>query len=218
MKLLIDTYKNSGTLHHAYIIEGGGEMLREKLFGFLSDTLKHSVRGNPDFWHGQFETFGVDDARNLRDAQANRAVTNGRKIFVVETGFVTVEAQNALLKVFEEPTPNTHFFIILPTAEALLPTLRSRTLIVSGSQENGSGEAEKFLKLAVPERLAMAAEISEAKDKARSIGLINDLIVSLGKGKSRDPAVLQELLKMRGYLNDRSPSLKLILEHISLML
>ena len=55
----------------------------------------------------------------------------GKKIFIIETGFFTREAQNSLLKVFEEePTEGTHFFVFTPSAETLLPTLRSRMVIL----------------------------------------------------------------------------------------
>ncbi len=128
MKFLIDSYKKTGELHHAYVLEGDKENIRTQLFSFIEDQIQQSVRGNPDVWHSQFETLTVDDARALRDTQSNKAITTGKKIFIIETRLMTIEAQNALLKVFEEPTPNTHFFIITPTAEVFLPTLKSRVV------------------------------------------------------------------------------------------
>ena len=43
-----------------------------------------------------------------------------------------IEAQNSLLKVFEEPPRNIEFIIISPTKSNLLPTVRSRLPIVKG--------------------------------------------------------------------------------------
>ncbi len=40
-----------------------------------------------------------------------------------------------MLKVFEEPRGDTHFFMLMPTADNLLPTLKSRLFIID--EENG---------------------------------------------------------------------------------
>src|SRR5207249_1485502 len=39
---------------------------------------------------------------------------------------MTVEAQNALLKLIEEPPPRTRFLLVAERLEALVPTVRSR--------------------------------------------------------------------------------------------
>jgi DNA polymerase III delta prime subunit len=218
MDLLIETYKNTGTIHHAYIVEGSAEDIRLKLFDFIEKHLKLPVSGNPDLWHGQFETFSIDDARKIRDAQSNKGVSGDRKIFIIETRGITVEAQNSLLKVLEEPTSGTHIFIILPSSEIVLPTLRSRVMIVSLRNEHDPKiEARKFLKVSLAERLEMVGEIAEEKDKAKAQELIEGLLLELHTKKGNE-TVLRELLKSRMYINDRSPSLKLLLEHIACIL
>ena len=95
-------------LHHAYLLEGIAESILKELHEFLEEGLSFHIKGNPDFWHGAFDTFGIDDGRALKEMQSRRPVGE-RKIFIVQANFFTREAQNALLKVFEEPTPNTHF-------------------------------------------------------------------------------------------------------------
>ncbi len=223
MRFLIDTYKKTGELHHAYILEGEKGLIREQLFLFLEKDLKQQIKANPDLWHSQYETLTIDDARALRDIQANKAITSGRKIFIIETRFMTVEAQNALLKVFEEPTPNTHFFIITPTAEVFLPTLRSRVVRVAvGNKEAEKNDsAQDFIKSSYKARMEVIAKIVEEKDKGRAIELVDGLLSILHKTESIkivDRALLlHELLSVRSYLNDRSPSLKLLLEHAALI-
>jgi DNA polymerase III delta prime subunit len=220
MKLIIDTFKNSGNLHHAYLMEGEKDAIRNNLLDFIENSLKHPIQGNPDFWHERFDTFSIDDARKLREMQSVKPLVHKRKIFIAEVYSMTVEAQNALLKIFEEPTPGTHFFIIIDTAEILLPTLRSR-MIVIGTNESGEGSkalAKKFMESTPPERIAMVGPIIEEKDKVTASGLIDGLIRELSKKPDAHASELKELLKLRGFLADRSPSLKLILEHISLIL
>jgi DNA polymerase III delta prime subunit len=218
MRVLIDTFKTTGNIHHAYLLEGEREGIRKELLHFIEKHLKINIIGNPDVWQSQFETFTIDDARKLREAQANKAIAGEKKIFIIETRGMTLEAQNSLLKVFEEPTPHTHFFMIVPSAEVFLPTLRSRTVIISQHNDTSSVSAEtkEFLHASKDSRLKMIEEIIEEKDKARAIGLIDGLLKALHSKAS--PQILQELLKCRMYLHDRSPSLKLLLEHISLIL
>jgi DNA polymerase III delta prime subunit len=221
MKILKDTFENTGNIHHAYIIEGERDIVRAELLDFLNTSFKHPTQGNPDFWHEQFETFSVDDARRLREMQNLKPIAYPRKIFVAEVLTMTVEAQNALLKIFEEPASGTHFFIIAHSAELFLPTLRSRVVVVAtvSSLENKNISAKKFLSSSISERLTLVAVIVEEKDKAQANMLVDGIIRELSqKNIENNAEFLQELLKLRSYLSDRSPSLKLILEHISLIL
>ena len=50
----------------------------------------------------------------------------GRAIIIDEAQRMTEQAENTLLKSLEEPPPNTHFIVVTSSAEALLPTIRSR--------------------------------------------------------------------------------------------
>ncbi len=53
------------------------------------------------------------------------------KIFIIEEAhLMTTQAQNALLKTFEEPPPNTHIFLLTTQVNSLLPTIRSRAQIL----------------------------------------------------------------------------------------
>jgi DNA polymerase III delta prime subunit len=180
MKLIIETFENTGNLHHAYILEGEREAIRENLFGFIEKKLKHPVQANPDFHHSIYEAFTIDDARNLKELQATKPISFPRKIFIMEMLTMTVEAQNALLKVFEEPAESTHFFILMQNADILLPTLKSRVIIVRNeneSENNGKSFALKFVKASPAERLKLVADIIEEKDKAKMGELLDNIIV-----------------------------------------
>ena len=221
MKILKDTFENTGNIHHAYIIEGEGEAVRAELFDFLNTSFEHPTKANPDFWHEQFETFSIDDARRLKEMQILKPIAYSRKVFVAEVLSMTVEAQNALLKIFEDPASGTHFFIIAHSAELFLTTLRSRVVVVTDSSQeaNKNAAAKKFLRSTISERLALVATIVEEKDKSQANEIVDGIIRELsGKKLQENVHVLPELLKLRSYLSDRSPSLKLILEHISLIL
>src|SRR5690348_4398318 len=123
MQQLIDFYKNSENLHHAYLfVTHEVEETVTKLKNFIEEHLGLKTSGNPDVTHHQFKTLTIDEARAIAESENRKNISGGRKIFIIETDFITEEAQNALLKVFEEPTLGTHFFLVSPQ-DTLLPTL-----------------------------------------------------------------------------------------------
>ena len=198
----------------------------------ISRELGIVTTSNPDFWVGEFDTFGIDDSRAIKELQSRRPFAGERKIFVLCVHFFTREAQNSLLKVFEEPTAHTHFFIITPNTESLLPTLKSRLFLITPhrhqeSQESSGNDeafsATDFLKRSRAKRLELLKDIIESKDKNRAILFLNELEHALyqvsAKGGPMTKDVREtftEIGTYRSYLNDRSPSIKMLLEHIAL--
>ncbi len=78
----------------------------------------------------------VEDVFKLEHAKAVVAEAyiseqNTKYLILGSTSF-TKEAQNSLLKLFEEPPRNIEFIIISPTKSNLLPTVRSRLGVVKG--------------------------------------------------------------------------------------
>lgn len=225
MESLIDVYKKTGALHHACLFEGEREEILERLTTALEREINFPTKGNPDFWHGEFETFGIDDSRVLKEMQTRKPVMYGRKIFIVSAHSFTTEAQNSLLKVFEEPAVGTHFFIITQNSETILPTLRSRLMIISERSDLpeariGSGvNIEEFLKSSKSDRLILLKDIIEEKDKNTALSFLNDLeIVLYKKTNRRFNRSLEEIIECKKYLNGRSPSVKMILEHVALII
>ncbi|MCH7529769.1 hypothetical protein IIB50_01495 [Patescibacteria group bacterium] len=225
MKLLLDAHKKNA-LFHAYLIEGEKKTVLPELFSFFEKTLKIPTNGNPDFYFREFDNFGIDDGRALQVIASRKAITKHKKIFVITFNSINHESQNALLKLFEEPTPNTHFFIMTSFVDDLLPTLRSRLLIIPRQpiEINEVPFAKKFLHSSKQERLRMLSEIIENKDKSAALSFLNSLELTLysavgKKGLSKDVvSVFEEMHKAHGYLKDRSPSVKMILENISMII
>lgn len=226
MKLDIDT------LHHAYFFEGERKALLSELFDFLEKKLKMGMKGNPNFYTGEFDTFTIDDGRMLKEMQANKVADGERKVLVVAFNSITREAQNSLLKIFEEPTERTHFFIITPSASLFLPTLLSRIQRGESSNEKQqleTREGEKFLKFSKGDRVQYIKELmedisDEKKDKQYAIGLLEQLEVilsskiSLQKATPEDLAMIKLIVKSQDFAHDKSASVKMILENIALSL
>jgi DNA polymerase-3 subunit delta' len=209
-------FKLDKNLHHAYCFEGDVDYITDLLLNFLEKDFK--IKGNPDFWMGEYDRFGINDGRKINDFQLRKA---DKKIIVIKTNFITREAQNSLLKMFEEPTANTHFFIIVPSKEILLPTLQSRLNIEKiEAPASDEGLAKKFIEAEQKDRLDMVKELIDEKDKMGAINLMNQIEKILAENKEmkvEEIVFFERLNKLRGYLNDRAPSMKMILEHLALI-
>ena len=227
MDEIFKLYKTSGALHHAYLIEGDVSTSKGALLAYFAE---HDLprEGHPDFWLAEFETLGIDESRALKEAQAGGAVSGEHRIFVITTTLITHEAQNALLKVFEDPTPGAHFFLLTPSAYALLPTLRSRLAYVAKEREKGAlqDEARAFLTAKTKDRIAEAKRLTEDKDRGLAIRFLEALereLHHVGFEGKENPSVeyiraLEAVVMVRGYANDRPPALKMLFEYLALML
>lgn len=229
MKNLIDSYKKTRNLHHAYAIEGDKESALSSLYKFFENDLKIKTKANPDFYFNEFESFGIDSGRNLRDLASRKAVIGNLRIFVITISSITSEAQNALLKLFEEPADGVHFFIIVSSSEIFLPTLKSRLhILVQGrTLDKEKTLADELIKASKGGRLKLLEGIiedfKENKDKTEAIKLLNNLEATLYKNKSKDGPwksqdveIFEMIQKSRDYIRGRAPSIKMILENIAL--
>lgn len=231
MRQIIDNYRKNGRLHHAYGILGNKDDVKKEIFSFLEKDLKFPTIRNPDFWQGEFNVFKIDDSRALNEAHLNKPIKYGQKVFVIFTNFITKDAQNSLLKIFEEPSANTTFFLVLPGVTDLLATLKSRMIFGKGGDKGVDSKlsAVDFLNAKIGKRLEMVAKIvKDIKDekitKSEAITFIKNLerVVrdnwkSKKTNSGRDDSLLaiEDIEKAISYANDESPSIKVILEHLA---
>lgn len=249
MKQIRDSYKKTGRMHHAYGILGDREKAKEEIFDFLKKDLKFPILANPDFWSGEFNVFKIADSRALNEAHLNRPVKYAKKIFVIFANFITKDAQNSLLKIFEEPRAEAVFFLAMPENTDLLPTFKSRLIlgvIASETKQSSIGlprsarkdeegkrpDALEFLSAKIGKRLNIIAKIvkdikDEKINKSEAIKFIKSLekeIKSTLKLKNAHNArggsllAIEDIEKAISYAGDESPSIKVILEHLALVL
>ena len=137
---------------HAYILNGERGSGKKMLASLFATTLLcekqgpdpcnecHSCRqaesGNhPDIirvTHEKPNTISVEDIRRQvnEDIQI-RPYQGPYKIYIIaEADLMTVHAQNALLKTIEEPPAYAVIFLLTENAEALLPTITSRCVML----------------------------------------------------------------------------------------
>lgn len=221
-------------LHHAYCVEGAGREGLEVCAGAVREAFGLK-RDNPDVVAMSYGTFGVDEAEEFRRWAAERPMggSGAHKFFILAADAYTHEAQNALLKAFEEPPPCTHFFLLAPRAELLLPTLRSRLVVLSAqggvaarSTSSLAADADAFLAGTPAARLARVEKLVKAlKDEKATRGDARAFLAALiartrGEGafSRARAAMLRELSFAEGYSHDRSASFKLLLEHLAVVL
>ncbi len=73
----------------------------------------------------------VEDARALGHFLSLKSASGGRRVVMIDVADeMNASAANAILKLLEEPPPNTFFFLLAHAPGRLLPTIRSRCLHV----------------------------------------------------------------------------------------
>ena len=73
------------------------------------------------------KTIGIEVVRGIRELAYISPNDLDVKIYIIDAAdTMTEQAQNALLKLFEEPPKNVYFFLLCTSASGLLTTVRSR--------------------------------------------------------------------------------------------
>ena len=214
--------------HHAYAIDGR-ENTKKELFEILEHSWKISTKGNPDFSYRRFSSLGVEEARLIKDDAQGKSFGAGKKIFVVDADSITVEAQNSLLKILEEPTPNTHFFIIGSCVKNLISTLNSRVQIIRTNTDNASDTdslAYEFMSASISKRLSLIKKLTddikdEKKPRAEALALLQEIEAIVYKATRKEgklpDKILTDLEMCREYMTDRSAGIKMLLEYVALV-
>ena len=77
------------------------------------------------------KAMGIEDVRNIQKTILLKPFRGKTKAVVIDAySDITLEAQNALLKILEEPPNNTIIIITTPKKELLLPTIISRCKVI----------------------------------------------------------------------------------------
>lgn len=227
--------------HHAYFVTGESEQGIEAALAYAEAELGLARHNNPDLIVLRHGLFSVDDARKIIDS-ANRAPMKGeKKAIVISALRLFHEAQNAMLKVFEEPPAGTTLILVIPAEGMLLPTLRSRLLPLPFSEKQIMTEnrslSRAFLEARTAEREKLVAKLldraksdkDEEKQAARNeaVELVEGLIEAAyaKREEVQDAADREELMAFLSdldaflpILHERSAPLKLIFEHILLVI
>ena len=234
---LIKKHFDKNNIHHAYLIEGNREEIIPEIFSFCED-LDIKISGNPDFCHITVDNFKIDEAFDLRMMSSDKSFTTGKKVFVICVNSFSLDAQNVLLKMFEEPIENTHFFLVVPDVNSLLKTLVSRFYLIKNEKMDLEiEEARKFIGLSLEKRINFIKELlmepqeedEEGNEivildstRSKALKFLNTLESTLHSrivSKSPfDTHIFEQIFKVREFLRMPGSSVKTLMESVALII
>ena len=132
------------------------------------------------------ETIGVGKIRELKRTLAVKPVNKTPIVVTIPLAKkLTEEAQNALLKLLEEPPENVYIILTVPDADLLLPTVVSRCQIISNLSDLSNLSNLSDLKSvlswleegSVPEGFAWAEKLSY--DRSQAVAALDSILAGL---------------------------------------
>ena len=219
--------------HHAYLYVGGQEEGIQAARDFAAAQLGIEGADHPDVAVFAYPgLFPIDDARRIQSVASQAPVKGSQKVIVMAAGRLFHQTQNALLKLFEEPSEGTTLVLIVPAEGILLPTLRSRLIELPRGQEAINPIAQTFLDATPDERGKLVAKLvargkadkDAEKQAARieAVRIVEGLIrfayaareTATGKDAEELTLFLRDLDRFMPILHTSSAPLKLIFEHV----
>ncbi len=190
---------NRRELSHGYIFFGEHSVGKFTFASRLADYLEfgsfepsrtprsESMVINP----GAGESIGIDEVRDIKYFLSQQpAASNYRTVIIDDAEALTDQAQNALLKISEEPPPHGLVILIVSNPDSLTSTLQSRFQKVY-FQRLSTSEIEQYL------HSSYGVDAKTAKDVAgRSFGLMGRaLALALGEAglKSAHKSALEAI-------------------------
>lgn len=172
-----------------------------------------------DIQHVVVDRFSIANVRQLIRAAQQTAVGEDGRSFVVVAAQIPVEAQNALLKLFEEPPQGVTFHLVIPQEGMLIPTLRSRVQIVTTTPKTDTSEMfVEFLASSYADRLTFVADLAKNKEVAKIDELVREVEQYVHENVMHATKSAQALMLVREYIATPGASKKMLLEELALSL
>lgn len=182
LKKHLATAIESRTLSHAYIVEGAEGSGRRTLSRLVAAALACQCEGKRPCGSCSMcekilndnsadvhvlssdgdKSIGVSQIKELREDMYLSATECEYKVYIIHNAeAMTVQAQNALLIILEEPPENTLIFLLTKNSSLLLPTIRSRAQVLRTSLFTAEALAELLPKIS-EEAAKMKKEFPES--------------------------------------------------------
>jgi len=165
---------------------------------------------------------GIEQSRNIKEFfQLMPFQAKGRAIVVEDISGITPEAQNALLKLLEEPPQEAIILLGTPYIHHLLPTVLSRVQVVHDSESAGQRVSEsedvivdKILTSNTEERFKIVEKTTDKK------GLLQNILKYTEKRIARDPSfypIAKDILRAEEWGN-ANVNMRGVLEYLMLII
>lgn len=174
------------------------------------------------------QSIGIDDIKKMQEKIILKPMQSKMKVvFLNDADILTTEAQNALLKILEEPPDRTQIMLGAESKDALLKTIQSRCKICILRTNDRSfskkerDEYERFIDslhaLTIAERLKKAEVLSKNKDEAilwieNLVILLHEKIISPENVKPQTITVMKNLQKLHTVLKTTNVNPRFALE------
>lgn len=173
-------------------------------------------------------SFGIEQVRNMQKVAYRKPMQGKSKALILEDAEkLTTEAQNALLKLLEEPPQHTFVFLSCTTDANFLPTILSRCkkIVLEEVKEAMSENAifqytsilESLMSSSISQKLALAEKIAGDKDTLSNT--VRGFILFLREKMLEEtdntsfPRLLNALQKAFQQIQSTNVSPRMILEH-----
>jgi DNA polymerase-3 subunit delta' len=233
--LTLAAYLRGGRLPHAILAEGPNNPEKDAFVSAVAMSAlceadaasrpcgecRHCVKAakgiHPDILsyggEGGARSFHIDTVRELRkEAYVRPNEADGKVLILREVQNMSVQAQNALLKVIEEPPRNVTFLLTCENKAVLLETIRSRVAVIAlgdaavsqeESEDDGLDVAGLVYDACIGDELAaMGALAAYERNRPGLHALLERMHAALGEAMLRDSGDerLQRLISRYGHL------------------
>jgi len=171
---------------------------------------------------------GIGEIRSLQKNIFLKPLKSEKKAVILEAFYgATIEAQNAFLKILEEPPANTIIIMLSTSLDFVLPTVLSRCVLINLEKTENFKEEEiaENLKIlsSVTNNSSAALIIAQkySKDRETALRFLEKMIISVHTNleTARDAKIiLKNLQKTYAVINTTNVNVRLALENLFLKL
>ena len=209
----------SGKLSHALIFEGSSQEIRlsaaketamailckgdSKPCGNCSACYKVGIDSHPDLHiiSKQGAMIKVDEIRDIKEKAKVYPNDGDKSVFIIcEAQNMNPQAQNALLKIFEEPARHVSFILTCPSKSSLLETITSRATAYFTGEDTGeeSSETNEKARALASELLMTMANENELQFIKKTAVFQKDKLLLVSVLRNMEPILRDALILSSG--------------------
>lgn len=192
-------------MHHAVLFYGDRLASESKIKEALG--LSKSWSSDNDIVYSEFEDMGVSDARQFQSRAVQLPYMRARVTFVIVAQSITREAQNSLLKLFEDTPKTCQFFVIVPSKNLIIPTLLSRFFTMDMQTDSGDIKGQVPM---LSEATGLLAKIKDDDSYRETLRRV------LASNRTNAPAFSKSLLLLESFTDSKGASQKMLFENAML--
>lgn len=191
----------------AYMLVGPRWSGKRAAADYVADKLGSGTYDQLRILPNEKGTISIEIAHSLVDQLSRKPNSDAIRIVIVESAeAMTTAAQNALLKIIEEPPRNTIFLLLVSNVAGLLPTIKSRCQVIYVRPIPGKNihndiisRAEEIMSASLFDRIILIDKLAIDKDKDQ---IIDALAYLVSRQARKQNATSQSLQSMQNYFID----------------